>query len=387
MTVRGERVFDRAHLTFLLLVSPGPALAQAPAVPAFALAREVVIDATEQDLSPILWMAVGNDGTIAIAQHQDLQVRFFSARGVPLRTFGRKGHGPGEFAYLNMHGWVGDTLWVADLETRRFTFIGPSGTLVRTQPWPQDVNFSADTPQPRPSFLGVPPWAFYRDGKILTVAYPAREMIPAWMKRPAGTLMPFLKIGSDGAFDRVVAWTPDWGPDCRVGTSSKPLCFRPFWAVSQRGGLVVTVSVVRSDAQNDHVRTIAVNSNADTLLDNVMAVARLRIPRGVADSVRAGFEKTLSKSSPGQTVSFDLPETFPPYERAIVSADEKTVWLESGITTGDRVWRILDLTGRSVGSVRVPRSVQLRVVSLERVWATERDADGLESIVIYRLRR
>jgi hypothetical protein len=86
-------------------------------------------------------------------------------------------------------------------------------------------------------------------------------------------------------------------------------------------------------------------------------------------------------------MSVELPDVFPPFEQAIVAADEKAIWLESGVTTGDRVWLVIDLTGRAVGTVRVPRSVQLRVVSLERVWATERDQDGLESIVVYRLRR
>ena len=57
------------------------------------------------------------------------------------------------------------------------------------------------------------------------------------------------------------------------------------------------------------------------------------------------------------------------------------------MTTGDRVWHVFDLNGRALSAIRVPRSVQLQVVSLERVWGTERDADGLESIVTLRVQR
>ena len=370
-----------------LAFSASMSVAQAPAEQTFTLQREVFIDAADNDLSPITWLAVGRDGSIAISQHQDLNIRFYSSRGVSTGTFGRKGHGPGEFAYMNMHGWVGDTLWVADLETRRFTFISTSGALLRTQPWPQGVVFPENAPQPRPSFLGVPPWAFYRDGKILTAAYPAREMIPDWMKRPKGTFMPFLRMGSDGLFDRIVAWTPDWGPECSVGNFTKPLCFRPFWAVSPHGGVLVTAHVERSDARNDYVRTVAVNQDGDTLFTNAISVPLQRIPRNVADSIRDGFLKSASKSSPGQVIELPLPEVFPPFAKGLVASDEKTIWLESGVTSGDRLWRILDLSGRSVGIVRVPRSVDLRVVTLDRVWATVRDQDGLESIAVFRVQR
>jgi hypothetical protein len=368
-----------------------PAVAQQPAVPLLRLEREVRVDAAENDLSPIGWLAVASDGSIAISQPQDHHVRFFSPRGIPTATFGRKGHGPGEFGAMTLHGRVGDTLWVGDFETRRFTLIGPDGRLVRSNMFPNGIRFPEDTPRPWPSFISAPPWGLYHDGDVLLLPYPAGEVTPGWMKRPEGTLMPFVRVTRDGLFERVIAWTHLPHPEClvntRTGSRTKPLCFRPFWAVSARGGVIVTVTVERSDAQNDYVRALAVKGDGDTLFTTLMTVPRQRIPRNVADSVREGFMRAVSKSSPGETVSLDLPDAFPPYEKALVSADEKTIWLESGVATGNRAWRILEMTGRPIGSVQVPHSTQLRVVSLERVWATERDSDGLESVVVFRVQR
>lgn len=97
----------------------------------------------------------------------------------------------------------------------------------------------------------------------------------------------------------------------------------------------------------------------------------------------------MAKSAPkgAPAISVKLPDVFPPVVQAIVARDEQSVWLEGGVATGDRIWHILDVTGRAVGTVRVPRATELRVVTMERTWAIERDRDGVESIVIYRLRR
>lgn len=360
-------------------------------IPSLKLVRESVVDAASHDLSPIGWVAVGSNGTIAISQPQDHHIRFFSARGDSSGTFGRKGVGPGEFSSMTLHGWVGDTLWVADFDTRRFTLITPAGALVRSNMWPPGVRFPEGTARPLPSFIGTPPWALYPDGSVLLFAYPAGETVPAWMNRPPGTLVPFLRVSSDGLYRRVIAWTHTQDQACRVGTSErqfpKPLCFLPFWVISKKGGVVATVALERSDAQNDYVRAVVIKADGDTLLSHILSVPRQRVPRAVSDSIREQFLRAVNTSAPGGTVSFEMPGAFPPFVQGIVSLDERTIWLESGVATGDRVWHIFDLNGRELSTLRVPRAVQLQVVGLDRAWATERDPDGLESIVVLRVQR
>jgi hypothetical protein len=211
------------------------------------------------------------------------------------------------------------------------------------------------------------------------------------MKRPPRSFQPFIRVHRDGLYERVVAWIGDPNQDCYFnvpsGRRSKPLCFQPFWSVSRAGGIVVVVSLERSDDQSDMVRTVALKADGDTLFSRLLQVLRVRVPRAVADSIRGRLETSLAKSAPGAIVDVPVSATFPPFAQAIVARDEKSVWLESGVSTGNRVWQVLDVTGRSIASVRVPRSLELKVVSLERVWAIERDRDGLESVVVYRVTR
>lgn len=363
--------------------------AQPPVTPLFRLERELVISATENDLSPIGWLAVASDGTLAISQPQDHNIRFFSSAGRSAAAFGRKGKGPGEFETPNFHGWIGDTLWVSDIDTKRVTVISPSRTLLRTQLWPPGIRFREGTTGPLPSFIFAVPWAMYRDGTFLTFAYLATETLPAWMQRPPNGFQPFIRVRADGLFQRVVHWILEPNKSCYVGSpagqASRPFCFQPFWSVSRAGGVVTVVGLERSDPETDYVRTVAVSSTGDTLFSRVMPVGRVRIPRAVADSAKDSFVRQQWRGVPAP--SLDLPETFAPYLQAIIARDERSMWLERGVTLGERVWDIFDMSGQPVGTIRVPRNVEIRAVTLERVWAAERDQDGLESIVIFRLRR
>ena len=96
------------------------------------ITRDLKIDAAENDLSPISFIAVATNGTIAVSQQQDRQVRFFNASGKFLGSFGRGGQGPGEFMRLGRMVWLADTLAINDGSNRRYTLISPSRDFVRT---------------------------------------------------------------------------------------------------------------------------------------------------------------------------------------------------------------------------------------------------------------
>ena len=118
-----------------------------------------------------------------------------------------------------------------------------------------------------------------------------------------------------------------------------------------------------------------------------MSVRRERVPGPVSDSVKRAFENARSKSTRAPVDPVEIPHVYPPFVQALVANDEKTVWFEKGIAVGDREWLIVDRTGQPIASMRVPRRLDLKIVSMDRVWAIERDADGLESIVVYRVQR
>jgi hypothetical protein len=353
-------------------------------------ARDLFIDAAANDLSPVGWMAVGPEGTIAVGQPQDNGVRFFSSNGKPRGMFGRRGTGPGEFGSITLQGWLADTLWIGDLDTKRLTLISPEGELIRSVLWPAGIRFPPGTPTPVPSFIFVAPRALYQDGSLLVFAYLADEQHATSLSRPPLGLQPLLRVTSDGNFVRVIAWTLRPNEGCYfsppgAARSRIPLCFQPIWAIAPDGSLITLARVLRSDDTNDFVQITTVSARGDTLFSSVFPIRRVVIPRRIADSVITSYAAQFARTNLANAYrGMKLPSTFPPLQNILLGRDG-TVWFEGGNISGDREWHILGSAGQSLGTLLLSRRTDLKVVSRTVVWGTERDADGLESIVRLRV--
>jgi len=73
------------------------------------------------------------DGTVVVANCRASELRFFDQTGEHVRTVGRRGDGPGEFAYIRRifpHG--GDTIGVFDGAHLRISVVLPDGEVFRT---------------------------------------------------------------------------------------------------------------------------------------------------------------------------------------------------------------------------------------------------------------
>jgi hypothetical protein len=63
------------------------------------------------------------------------EVAQVNRQGIPVRVFGRRGAGPGEFqAAIHLFA-RGDEIWVADMGLGRYTVFSADGSLLRTVPW------------------------------------------------------------------------------------------------------------------------------------------------------------------------------------------------------------------------------------------------------------
>ena len=71
------------------------------------------------------------DGRIAVADGSSNEVRLFSSRGAFIRSFGRRGQGPGEFNHLWALNRSADTIIGLDASGRA-QFFSPDGTLLRS---------------------------------------------------------------------------------------------------------------------------------------------------------------------------------------------------------------------------------------------------------------
>ena len=131
--------------------------------------RDLYIDAARADLTRTTQILVGRNGDMIMRQMDDGHIRIFDAQGNPF-TFGRRGIGPNEFSNLREAGFVGDTLWAADISLRRITFISPSRTTIRIADYPPFL--LTDAPGGPIQTSTSYPAAIYSDGTLLMHASP-----------------------------------------------------------------------------------------------------------------------------------------------------------------------------------------------------------------------
>jgi hypothetical protein len=78
-----------------------------------------------------------------------------------------------------------------------------------------------------------------------------------------------------------------------------------------------------------------------------------------------------------------VPPSYPPVTRALV-ANDGSIWLRGRDDPAGAMWTILDSTGNPAAQVREPP--RTRFLDLDGgLWAVERDADDVESIVRFRI--
>lgn len=111
---------------------------QVPQVPHWNLVEEWRVGGAvsgPHSLSNVLAIRILRDGRIVVLENADQQVHVLSPRGIPLKTMGRRGKGPGEFnGAINLVLAPDDQIIVYDWNTERLTFFSPDGNLLKTEP-------------------------------------------------------------------------------------------------------------------------------------------------------------------------------------------------------------------------------------------------------------
>jgi len=372
----------RLAMIVIAAFAHAPLKAQQPQ--SLRLVRDLRIDAAEQDLSPIAYLAVAPNGTIAVTQNQDRGIRFFDSKGASLGSFGRRGQGPGEFQNVGQLTWIDDTLVVTDRNQRRFTLISPDRKLVRTTLWLTSIAIPAHVDVP-PGSVAIP--FILLGDRSQVVSVPMNQLNMAGnVPSPDGAPSPIIHADSSGAFRRLITSVPA-SNDCSArfggagiawGYMSIPYCAVPLEDAAMDGS---RFSMAYVEPGKNSYRVVVARSNGETMFARSFSYQPVAIPAAVKDSVKA------RSSAPGPRAAAEkLPEFFPPLAALLAGRDEST-WIELFSVSGERTWQVLDGTGNLVAQLKVPRNVRIKVASRDAIWATETDDDGLQHIVRYRVTR
>lgn len=330
-----------------------------------------------------------SDGRLVVANRGTSQLFFFSETGGFLGAVGRRGQGPGEFDPIQrLFTCAGDTLVVAELD--RLTVLDGRGQLVRT------ARLGRASAEGYHGVEGVSDDC--SSVLVLTRARIAPPLLPGPYDQ-RHTL--FWQDLDTGRRDTVASFA---GPEAEIFdhggvTWPRPVPWgsRAVWAIA-----------------GDHIALGHARAFEVEVRDRRGGLSRiLRWPgerRRVSAGDRALYtrlrEEYLGRypaagvTEPPLDAYSHSPGEMPTF--AAVRVDHAgNIWLrdylgESGGRPGVfepeeppeiQVWRVLDDSGRYLGPVRLPGSLQVLGFAGERVVGVERDSLDLERIVLYPIRR
>ncbi len=368
-----------------------PALQAQPTAPRARIVEDLRLDATKEDFTVFRRLYVGPRGQIVVPLAQDMQLRVYDSTGKPIGRVGRKGSGPGEFRVLQSIGWVADTLWVYDGTQERLTFFAPDLRMLRSIALgDQQVPVPSGYPSGSPQLNLFQPAAVYGDGSMLAegrVAPVARTKEAQYDERIVVRAAP-------AAPTRFVAKSPvyedkRWYVSAGGFGMQVPFALWPITSYAFDGSRLAHLWADADTPTGGHLFVSALNSRGDTLFARSYPYVGERISKASADSAVATMvlrgEGSPEISQQLQTLMrAHMPSTYVPTESLVIGRDN-TLWIGMRATAEGPSALVLNLRGDPVATVLLPPKTTVRQASATRIWTTQTDADGLVSVVRYKV--
>lgn len=326
-----------------------------------------------------------SDGTVAVANSSNGEIRFFNADGSFLRTVGSTGGGPGEFrgasALRALTGVAGDTLIAWDIYGQLVSVFAPDGGFVRS--------FGLNGPAQQHFFAGS-----YGDGSLLlfVIEYPADEPIE---RMPEGIVPRKVTVHRYGVDHQLIssireipntdAFQARWGPFGMIFVDPP---FGRRTSISA-GSTSTYVSTGHSDEVTVHNQAGELERVIRRTLDPTPVTSEM------ADEDRA--RRLREESSELEEMDVDprvrrmihdlpCPEFLPPYGITLVDS-EGYLWMEEfQVTRGKPAdWSVFDPQGVWLGRVTLPTGLEVFEIGSDYILGRAKDELEVERIVVHGL--
>jgi len=352
------------------------------------LVEELRISPGEADtlaFSSVADIEIGPDGVLYVLQPDARVVQVFDSLGRRVRTIGRRGSGPGEFQFPLRLGMKQDSLWVWDPTTARISIFDDGGRVRRT------ISVGA---------LGSA--RLLATGDVVVKRYDEDAVRVASGRLSA----PLLKFSAQGAMlDTLLALEAESvGPllipfGAGIAQGPQPFSSSPLWALSPTGWTLVLVErhlAERPGAAFLRIRRVAVDGRV-AFTREVAYVARSVEDADIDAAVDSWYERLsrpTNRRSAGSGVrreqirrAIHRPKTLPAVSDLLIGRDDR-IWLRRTDARRPEVdtWMLIDADGGFVQDVEAPAGALLLRASSSHVWGVVRDADGVPSVVRYRIR-
>ncbi len=318
---------------------------------------------------------VGPNGTVVVADAGSSQIRFYDSAGNYISGSGRAGEGPGEYQRLTGlgHG-PGDSLWVYDFGTRRFTILGMDGRTERT------VSVGG-------TLSGAEAVGRLSDGSFLL-----REYWSSTMHEEVGGLVRPLAavvvLAPDGSSLDTIGLHP--GREVFIGTEdgrgvmSAPPYARTATAARQGDSVWVgdqTTYQIKLYTRAGGLKRLVRRTGQD------LRLTQSDLDRFI-DAEMAGRPQNERQMLQRMYDDVQAPDSRPAYGRILVDSD-RHLWVSEWTRIQEQPvrWDVFAPDGTYLGEVEVPerfRVLQIHEGRLAGVWRDELD---VEHVRLYRIHK
>lgn len=328
----------------------------------------------ELEFAGIFGVSFFGDSLIAVGDAGSHELRIFDRRGELVRAMGRQGSGPGEFEWPKWFSTCGtDTLYTYHIKGSSLSRFSVDGRAVGRAVL-------------RVGESGGPPYTLARGqaGTLVATSYPVAKQENMRQPGPYRAETSVLLIDSDGN-EKATLGTFPAGEEYFLGRSIRP---RPLGKLT----------VVAADSGRVYVGTgdsyaLSVISSGGQQLDGLaLDVPPRRITRSdreawIGAQVAGVRDPARRENSLREYRDMAYPEIFPAYG-ALIVADNGDVWIGDfdPLERPSSRWRVFGCDGKMVADVTTPVGFRLYEVRGDELLGRERDADGVERVIVYRLR-
>lgn len=338
-------------------------------------------------LSAVRSIAVSETGEIYVLQHMEGVVKQFDARGKALRTFGRRGNGPGEFVNASRIGLAGRQLWVVDQGNNRITVFDTTAKVFSTLAVPPKIGRTQ-----------IYARAAFRDLTVFALAAPA----------PTATFMEenshraWVRVRANASRLDTLAVQPVRTRDAQIEDPNRPgmrgMTRRQFFSsdpateISPSGDFLVQVLRPAPRSPDAAFELRWISPDGEVLRNRRFRTTSVKTPKAIVDSLTnavvevAMNTKFLSNRDDAVKAvarALYLPEYQPPI-RSIVIGKDGSLWLERELDRAQsQKWTVVRKDGRIYGDVALPRRARVLTADTKHVYVLEADELDVPVVVRY----
>ena len=314
------------------------------------------------------------DGGVVVLNGATAELRFFDRRGRHVRTVGRFGSGPGEFRKPGVPVWFGtDTLVVFDTWTARATFVSSRGALVKSV----RVEGIAGGGE----LLGR-----LSDGSLLLAI--ARGVTEGTAPRVRRDPVDLVRLTGAGVVRDTLGSFRGSEVAVQIVGSSTMMTGAPF----SRGTFFAVAGdrVFVGDNAEYRVRVYA-NGHLERIIEKRV----VPVPIMASDIEREKAQRRGGNRDPSWGAWLDrlyqrdqVPVGFPAFTRLVADA-AGWLWVQAYAPSpgGGFAWDVFDASGRLRCRRQLPSGLRVREIGHDFLLGVQPDADGVEQVRLYGLRR